>query len=166
MPGFERVGDVLHGERVSLEAVARAVGTPAYVYSAATIRERYASLSGALAGVPHRIHYSLKANSSRGLLDLLRSLGSHADVVSGGELFRARRAGFCPEEIVFGGVGKTREELRDAVRTGVLLVNVESEGELRLLDEVARGEGRVAPGAIRVNPEISVETAMVSANCW
>lgn len=159
MPGFARVDDALHCEGVPLDAIARAVGTPVYVYSAATIRDRYTRLSAALSGVPHRIHYSLKANSSRGILDLLRSLGSKADVVSGGELFRARRAGFRPEEIVFGGVGKTREELADAVREGVLLVNVESEGELRLLDDVARAAGRVAPVAIRVNPEVSVEAA-------
>lgn len=159
MPGFVRTEETLSCEGVALDAIARAVGTPVYVYSAAVIRDRYTRLTTALAGVPHRIHYSLKANSSRGLLDLLRSMGSNADVVSGGELFRARRAGFKPEEIVFGGVGKTREELSDAVREGVLLVNVESEGELRLLDEVAREAGRVAPVAIRVNPEISVETA-------
>ena len=159
MPGFARVDDVLHCEGVGLDTIARAVGSPVYVYSAATIRDRYARLTTALAGVPHRIHYSLKANSSRGLLALLRSLGSGADVVSGGELFRARRVGFGPSDIVFGGVGKTRDELRDAVAAGVLLINVESEGELRLLDEVAREAGRVAPVAIRVNPEISVETA-------
>lgn len=159
MTAFQRRDDALHCEGVPLEAIARAVGSPAYVYSAATIRDRYTRLDGALADVPHRIHYSLKANSSRGLLGLLRSLGSGADVVSGGELFRARRAGFEPDEIIFGGVGKTREELRDAVHAGVLLINVESEGELRLLDDVAREAGRVAPVAIRVNPEISVETA-------
>ena len=159
MPGFVRVDDVLHCEGVALDTIARAVGSPVYVYSAATIRDRYTRLTSALAGVPHRIHYSLKANSSRGLLGLLRSLGSGADVVSGGELFRARRAGFESGDIVFGGVGKTREELRDAVEAAVLLINVESEGELRLLDDVAREAGRVAPVAIRVNPEISVETA-------
>lgn len=159
MPGFARVEDVLHCEGIALDEIARRVGTPAYVYSTATITDRYTRLSGALGSVPHRVHYSLKANSSRGLLQLLRSLGGNADVVSGGELYRALRAGFPADEIVFGGVGKTRDELREALRAGVRLINVESEGELRLLDEVARGEGRVAPVAIRVNPEISVETA-------
>ncbi|MBA3889921.1 MAG: diaminopimelate decarboxylase [Gemmatimonadaceae bacterium] len=159
MPGFARVGDTLHCEDVALEAIADAVGTPAYVYSAGTIRDRYTRLTGALAHVPHRVHYSLKANSSRGVLDLLRSHGSGADVVSGGELFRALRAGFRPEEIIFGGVGKTRGELHDAVAAGVLLINVESEGELRLLHDVAADAGRVAPVAIRVNPEITVEAA-------
>ncbi len=158
-PGFLRVDDVLRCESVPLDAVASAIGTPAYVYSAATIRDRYTRLTTALASVPHRIHYSLKANSSRGVLDVLRGLGSGADVVSGGELFRARRAGFTPEDIIFGGVGKTREELSDAVASGVLLINVESEGEVRLLADVAHELGRVAPVAIRVNPEISVETA-------
>lgn len=158
-PGFTRVGDVLHCEGVGLDAIAAAVGTPVYIYSAATIRDRYTRLATALAGVPHRIHYSLKANSSRGILQLLQGLGSAADVVSGGELYRAQRAGFAPSEIIFGGVGKNRQELRDAVAAGVLLVNVESEAELRLLDEVARESGRIAPAAIRVNPEIMVETA-------
>ena len=158
-PGFLRVDDVLRCEGVPLDAVAATVDTPVYVYSAATIRDRYNRLTTALAGVPHRIHYSLKANSSRGVLDVLRGLGSGADVVSGGELFRARRAGFGPDDIIFGGVGKTREELQDAVAAGVLLINVESEGEVRLLAEVAQAAGRVAPVAIRVNPEISVETA-------
>ena len=158
-PAFARADGVLRCEGVPLDAIADAVGTPAYVYSAATIRDRYTRLTTALAGVRHRIHYSLKANSSRGLLLLLRDLGSKADVVSGGELFRALRAGFAADEIIFGGVGKTRAELRDAVLAGVRLVNVESEGELRLLDEVAGEAGRVAPVAIRVNPEISVETS-------
>lgn len=157
--GFARVDDALQCEGVALDGLGDAVGTPAYVYSAGTIRDRYTRLTGALAGVPHRVHYSLKANSSRGVLDLLRSLGSGADVVSGGELFRALRAGFRPEETIFGGVGKTRQELHDAVAAGVLLINVESEGELRLLDEVAAQAGRVAPVAIRVNPEITVEAA-------
>lgn len=159
VPGFARVDDALQCEGVALDALAAAVGTPAYVYSAGTIRDRYTRLTGALAGVPHRVHYSLKANSSRGVLDFLRALGSAADVVSGGELFRALRAGFRPEEIIFGGVGKSRQELHDAVAAGVLLINVESEGELRLLDEVAAEAGRIAPVAIRVNPEITVEAA-------
>lgn len=90
--GFARVDDALQCEGIALDGLGDAVGTPAYVYSAGTIRDRYTRLTGALAGVPHRVHYSLKANSSRGVLDLLRSLGSGADVVSGGELFRALRA--------------------------------------------------------------------------
>ena len=112
---------------------------------------------GRPAGVPHRIHYSLKANANRAILQLIKSLGGGADVVSGGELYRALQAGFTPGEIVFGGVGKTEGELRDAVEAGIRLVNVESESELRLLDQVAGQCGRRAAVALRVNPEITVE---------
>jgi diaminopimelate decarboxylase len=157
--GFTRRADhVLHCEAVSLERLAEEVGTPFYVYSAASIRSQYGRLDAALRDVPHRIHYSLKANSSLGILRLLRELGSAADVVSGGELYRARRAGFPSTDIIFGGVGKTEAELAQAVEAGVLLVNAESEREVRLLDAIARARGRVAPIALRVNPEITVET--------
>jgi len=155
---FARVDGRLVCEGVPLSTVARAVGTPTYVYSANTVREQYARLSAALDGVPFRIHYSLKANSNLALLRLLRSLGSAADVVSGGELFRARRAGFEPHDIIFGGVGKTEREIADGIDAGVLLLNVESEDELRMVDRLGRERGVVVPVAIRVNPEITVET--------
>ena len=157
--GFSRVAGSLHCEGVSLADIARAVGTPAYVYSAATIRNRFDALARALASVPFRIHYTLKANSTRAILQLLRELGAGADVVSGGELFRATQAGFAASEIIFGGVGKTENELREALEAGVLLVNVESEAELRLLDQIAREIGVTAPVSVRVNPEITVEAA-------
>jgi diaminopimelate decarboxylase len=128
------------------------------VYSANAIREQYARLAAALDGVPFRIHYSLKANSNLALLRLLRSLGSAADVVSGGELFRARRAGFEPQDIIFGGVGKTEREIADGIDARVLLLNIESEDELRIVDRVGRERGVIVPVAIRVNPEITVET--------
>lgn len=150
--------DALRCESVPLPEIADAVGTPAYVYSTAVMRSQYERLSAALAPVPHRIHYSLKANSSLALLRVLRALGSAADVVSGGELFRALRAGFAPGEIIFGGVGKTERELAEAVDAGVLLVNVESERELHLLDEIAAARHAIVPIALRVNPEITVET--------
>jgi len=155
---FARVDGRLVCEGVPLSTVARAVGTPTYVYSANTVREQYARLSAALDGVPFRIHYSLKANSNLALLRLLRSLGAAADVVSGGELFRARRAGFEPHDIIFGGVGKTEREIADGIDAGVLLLNVESEDELRMVDRLGRERGVVVPVAIRVNPEITVET--------
>ena len=104
---FARVDGALACEGVALATIANAVGTPTYVYSANAVRDQYARLAAALDGVPYRIHYSLKANSNLALLRLLRSLGSAADVVSGGELFRARRAGFSPRDIIFGGVWKT-----------------------------------------------------------
>ena len=155
---FARVDGRLVCEGVPLSTIARAVGTPTYVYSTNAVREQYARLSAALDGVPFRIHYSLKANSNLALLRLLRSLGAAADVVSGGELFRARRAGFEPHDIIFGGVGKTEREIADGIDAGVLLLNIESEDELRMVDRLGRGRGKVVPVAIRVNPEISVET--------
>ena len=155
---FARVDGRLVCEGMPLSTIARAVGTPTYVYSANAVREQYARLSAALDGVPFRIHYSLKANSNLALLRLLRSLGAGADVVSGGELFRARRAGFEPQDIIFGGVGKTEREIADGIDAGVLLLNIESEDELRMVDRLGRGRGVVVPVAIRVNPEITVET--------
>ncbi|MDQ6887493.1 MAG: diaminopimelate decarboxylase [Gemmatimonadota bacterium] len=158
MSGFPWVGGALHCEGVSVEAIVGAVGTPSYIYSAAEIREQYRLLDTALHSVPHRIHYSVKANSNGAVLALLRSLGAGVDVVSGGELFRVRRAGFTGDDIVFSGVGKTERELEEAVAGKVLLVNVESEGELMLLGDVARRADRRVPVAIRVNPEVTIET--------
>ena len=155
---FGRRDGVVFCEEVPAERIARDAGTPTFVYSAAVIRDRYRQLSRALAGVPHRIHYSLKANSNRAVLDLLRELGSGVDVVSGGELFRALRAGFGAHDIIFGGVGKTAKELREAVQAGVKLINVESEAELVLLDRVAGEVGTPAPVGVRINPEVTVET--------
>lgn len=156
--GFVSADGELACDGVSLESIADAVGTPAYVYSAPLIREQYGRLARALAPIPHRIHYSAKANSARGILALLRSLGAGVDIVSGGELHRALAAGFTGADIVFSGVGKTERELGEALDAGVLLVNVESEGELLLLDRVAAGRGVVAPVALRVNPEVMVDT--------
>ena len=147
----------MHCEGVSLERIAREVGTPVYVYSASTIRDRYERLERMLAPVPHRIHYTLKANSSRGILDVLRELGAGADVVSGGELKRALGAGFAPDEVIFGGVGKTERELAEALEADILLINVESEAEVRLLDRLARDRGVRARVSLRVNPEITLD---------
>jgi diaminopimelate decarboxylase len=157
--GFERVDDALFCEGVPLERIAREVGTPVYIYSTAVIRDRYQRLATMLAAVPHRIHYTLKANSNRAILRLLRGLGAGADVVSGGELQKALRAGFTPDEIIFGGVGKTEDELRDAISAGVRLINVESEAEIVRLDELARDTGKVTPIGLRVNPELDLHAA-------
>lgn len=157
--GFPRLAGTLRCEGVSLETIAESAGTPSYVYSAATIRNRYELLAETLAPVPHRVHYTLKANSCGAILRILRELGAGAEVVSGGELFRARRAGFSGSEIIFGGVGKTERELVEALDAGVLLVNVESEAELLLLDRLAAQRRVVAPVSIRVNPEITVDAA-------
>jgi diaminopimelate decarboxylase len=157
--GFTRIDGGLACEGVPLERIAREVGTPTYVYSSAMVRDRFVRLDAALADVPHRIHYTLKANSNAGLLRLLKELGAGVDVVSGGELFRALRLGFTGEDIVFGGVGKTDRELREAVQAGVKLVNAESEAEVRALDRIAGEEGLTARVGLRVNPEVTVDSS-------
>jgi diaminopimelate decarboxylase len=156
--GFSRIDGVMHCEGVSLEQIARDVGTPVYVYSAATIRDRYERLERMLVSVPHRIHYTLKANSSRAILDLVRGLGAGVDVVSGGELHRALSVGFAPSDIIFGGVGKTEREIAEALDANILLLNAESEGEVRLIDRLAGERRMVANVALRVNPEITLDT--------
>lgn len=155
---FAREGGTLSCDGVPLARIAEAVGTPAYVYSVRSVREQYARLTGALAGVPHRIHYSVKANSNLALLAILRELGAGVDIVSGGELHRARLAGFAGDDVVFSGVGKTDDELRQALHAGVRMVNVESEAELRVVSAVAERLGVDAPVALRVNPEVDVDT--------
>ncbi|MDB4880753.1 MAG: diaminopimelate decarboxylase [Gemmatimonadetes bacterium] len=157
--GFLRTGGALHCEGVAIEAIADAVGTPAYVYSSAMVRERYAHLDEALSVLPHRVHYTLKANSNAGILRILKGLGAGVDVVSGGELYRALRAGFEGRDIIFGGVGKTAGEIRSALEAGVLLVNAESEAEVRLLNDVAGSLGVTAPVGLRVNPEVTVDSS-------
>lgn len=155
---FARRDGVLHVDAVPLPAIANDVGTPCYVYSASTIRARFLRLQQAFAGVPHHIHFAMKANSAYGVLQLLQSLGAGVDIVSGGELYRARRAGFAGKDIVFSGVGKTVAEIEQALDDGVMLINVESEPELLTIEHVAASRGVVAPIAIRVNPEVTVET--------
>jgi diaminopimelate decarboxylase len=156
--GFSRVDGALWCDAVPLDHLSAAVGTPVYVYSARAIREQYQRLSASLAPVRHRLHYSVKANSSVAILQLLRDLGAGVDIVSGGELFRSLKAGFRGDDVVFSGVGKTERELHDALEASVLLINVESEPELRLLDRVAERAGKRAPVALRVNPEVTVDT--------
>ena len=145
-------------EDIELEALARAVGTPTYVYSSTHIREQFRHLARALSAARHRIHYSVKANSSLAILALLRELEAGVDIVSGGELYRALKVGYSGKDVVFSGVGKTEQELREALEARVLLFNIESEAELRQLDRIADSMGVAAPVAIRVNPEVTVET--------
>lgn len=156
--GYARRDSVLFCEGVSLEAIAREVGTPVYVYSAGAIRQRFEMLAAALRGLPVHVHYSVKANSSLAILALIRSLGAGVDIVSGGELYRALQAGFTGPDIVFSGVGKTVAELERALRANVRSINVESEGELDALHDVAENLGTVAPVVLRVNPDVAVDT--------
>jgi diaminopimelate decarboxylase len=149
---------VLHAEAVNLIALADAVGTPFYCYSSATLERHYQVFAGAFADVDALVCYSLKANSNQAVIATLSRLGAGADVVSAGELKRARAAGVAPGKIMFSGVGKTADELAFAVEQGVLCVNVESEAELDLLAAVAAGKGRCVDISIRVNPDIDPRT--------
>src|SRR3989441_2265162 len=148
----------LHCESVPLRAVADAVGTPSYIYSRAALLQSYGAYDRAFASVPHVVCYAVKANSNLGVLATLARAGAGADIVSGGELFRALRAGVPPKKIIFSGVGKTREEMRDALKADILMFNVESVSELRALDDVAREMGVRAPVALRVNPDVDPQT--------
>ena len=152
----------LHVEDVPLADIAAEVGTPAYIYSAATLRRHYKVFAGALAsaspGVNHLICYSLKANSNQAVIRVLAKRGSGADVVSVGELRRALAAGIPGQRIVFSGVGKTRAEMREALEAGIRQFNVESEPELEALAAVAADMGVRAPVAFRVNPDVDAET--------
>ena len=157
--GFSRTaGGELVCEGVSLETIADAVGTPVYVYSSRAIRDQFDALDRALSPVPHRLHYSMKANSNLAILRLLQERGAGLDIVSGGELFRAREAGFSADSVVFSGVGKSEQELREALAARILMFNVESFFELEQLNRVAGSMGMRAPVALRVNPEVRVNT--------
>jgi len=129
-----------------------------YVYGASLIRAQYHALDDALAGVAHRICYSVKANGNLAVLRVLRALGAGADIVSVGELRRALAAGFAPDAIVFSGVGKTRGEIEEAVRVGVAAINIESAGEVEVIVAAAAEVGKPARVGIRVNPDVATET--------
>jgi diaminopimelate decarboxylase len=149
---------MLHAEAVDLNAIAEAVGTPFYCYSSATIERHYQVFAGAFAGVDALVCYAMKANSNQAVVATLAKLGAGADVVSEGELLRARLAGVPADKIMFSGVGKTARELALAVEEKILCVNVESEPELELLASIAAARDRVADISIRVNPDVDPKT--------
>ena len=155
---FGRSNGTLLCEGMPVAAAAARWGTPLYLYSARAIRERFQELDRALAGVPHLIAYSVKANGNLAILRLLAEQGAGADIVSGGELHRARLAGIPGERIVFSGVGKTVTEMAAALDAGICGFNVESEGELRALSDLAAAAGTRAPVALRINPDIESPT--------
>lgn len=158
-PAFVYRDDTLCCERVPLKALAEQFGTPLYVYSQNTIRERYRAFDGAFSGLLHTICYSVKANSSLALLKLLASMGCGFDVVSGGELLRVIQAApKAAKKVVFSGVGKTAAEIDLALRSDILMFNVESEEELELLASRAHKARREARVALRVNPDVPAET--------
>ena len=158
MHHFSYVGGVLHAEGVSLARIAEAVGTPFYCYATATLERHYRVLQEAFAGLDTLICYAIKANSNQAVIATLARLGAGMDVVSEGELRRARAAGVPAAKIIFAGVGKTREEMAYALGEGILSFNVESEPELEALSEVAAGLGRTARIALRVNPDVDAKT--------
>jgi diaminopimelate decarboxylase len=158
MHHFAHRNGVLHAEAVDLNALADAVGTPFYCYSSATIERHYKVFAGAFADIDALVCYAMKANSNQAVIATLAKLGAGADVVSEGELLRARAAGIAPDKIMFSGVGKTAHELALAVEQGILCVNVESEAELELLAGIAAAKGRTADISIRVNPDIDPKT--------
>jgi diaminopimelate decarboxylase len=148
----------LHAESVPLDEIADHVGTPAYVYSSASIHDSYRAVDAALAGVPHLVAYAVKANSNLALLSRLAGWGSGADIVSGGELARALAAGFAPDKIVFSGVGKTDPEIRAALEAGIRSLHVESAPEIDAVESIAAELGVVAKIALRVNPNVDAAT--------
>jgi diaminopimelate decarboxylase len=158
-PAYQYKHGELHCERLAISALAQKFGTPLYVYSSSMIRERYRILDRAFRALPHTLCYSVKANSNLGILRFLAKLGAGFDIVSGGELERVRSASKkAVKKIVFSGVGKTAEELQLALRSGILLFNVESEGELDLLAQCAAKLRKQANVAVRVNPDVPAQT--------
>jgi diaminopimelate decarboxylase len=158
MHHFAYRNGVLHAEAVNLVTVAEAVGTPFYCYSTATLERHYKVFAGAFADVRALVCYAMKANSNQAVVKTLARLGAGADVVSGGELRRARLAGIPPGKIMFSGIGKTAQELAMAVDEGILCVNVESEPELELLSAIAASKGATANISLRVNPDVDART--------
>lgn len=158
MHDFHEVGNELHCERVPVARIAKAVGTPFYLYSHHTLTSHFQAVDTAFASIPHITAFAVKANPNLAILRLFAKLGGGADIVSGGELFRALKAGVPRGKIVFAGVGKTREEIAEALRAKILLFNVESDQELRAIDEVARRLKTRARISLRVNPHIDPKT--------
>ena len=158
MNHFEYRAGEMFAEGVPLKRIGREVGTPVYVYSLATLKRHFQVFDQAFAKVPHIVCFSVKANSNLALLRAFAKQGSGFDIVSGGELFRALKAGGDPKKIVFSGVGKKKHEIEYALNTGILMFNVESDEELTALNEIAAGIGKKAPISLRVNPDVDPQT--------
>ncbi|TXH05514.1 MAG: diaminopimelate decarboxylase [Nevskiaceae bacterium] len=158
MDHFEFRDGELYAEDVRAADLAMRFGTPCYVYSRATLERHYRAFDEALAAIPHQVCYAVKANSNLAVLNVLARLGSGFDIVSGGELFRVLRAGGDPAKVVFSGVGKTDQEMQDALAANIHCFNVESESELLRLNAVAVSLGQRARIALRVNPDVDAKT--------
>jgi diaminopimelate decarboxylase len=155
---FQHKDGVLHCEECSVEEIARAVGTPFYLYSYRTLVRHFQTFDSAFKARPHLLCYSAKANSNVAVLRTFINLGGGVDVVSGGELFRALHAGADPATIVYSGVGKREDEIRYALQEGILMLNVESHQELHVINGIASTMGIRAPISLRVNPDIDPQT--------
>jgi diaminopimelate decarboxylase len=148
----------LYCENVPIKEIVRAVGTPLYIYSYKTFERHFRVFDKAFRKIPHIVCYSCKANANGSLLRTIKKLGGGADIVSGGELYKALRAGIPHNKIVFSGVGKTEEELQAAIKADILMINIESEGELAMLKKLSKKMKKKVPVSIRVNPEIDPKT--------
>ena len=158
MHHFQYRDGALFAEDVDITALADQVGTPFYVYSAATLRRHVRVMREAFEGIPTLVAYAMKANSNQAVLKVIAGEGAGADVVSGGELERAVAAGISPQKIVFSGVGKTVREMRRGLELGIKCFNLESEPELERLSEIAAAMGKVAPVSVRINPDVDAGT--------
>ena len=158
MDWFNYKDGELYAEDIRLLELAEQYGTPLYVYSKATLVRHIGIIDGAFAGIDHLTCYSVKANSNSFILTIFAEHGLGADIVSGGELYCALRAGMPPERIVYSGVGKTESEIRYALESGILMLNVESESELHTINRIAGEINKVAPIAFRINPDIDPKT--------
>ena len=158
MHDFHYQDNELFCEEVPIQRIVRDVGTPCYIYSYRTLVRHFRAYDQAFGTIPHLIAYAMKANSNLAILRVMAMEGSGADIVSGGELYRALKAGVPADKIVFAGVGKSRQEFQEALKADILMFNVESSGELRLINEVAGEMGLRARVALRVNPDIDPQT--------
>jgi diaminopimelate decarboxylase len=158
MHHFHYQGDELYCENVPLREIASKVGTPTYLYSSATLKQHFTVFDGAFQGIPHLTCYSVKANANLAILGLFSALGGGADIVSGGELFKARQAGIPADRIVYSGVGKTTAEIDYALRENILMFNIESTQELEAINARAANIGATARIALRVNPDVDPKT--------
>ncbi len=158
MHDFDYRNGELYCEQVPVSRIAKELGTPCYIYSYSTLVRHFRVYDSAFKNIPHVIAFAMKANSNLAILRLMAKEGSGVDIVSGGELFRALKAGVPPAKIVFAGVGKNPEEIRDALKADILMFNVESSAELHAINDVAAALGRKARVALRINPDIDPKT--------
>ncbi|MBH0188438.1 MAG: diaminopimelate decarboxylase, partial [Nitrospira sp.] len=158
MNNFEYRHGELYCEHVPVSRIAKELGTPCYVYSHATLVRHFKAYDSAFKNIPHIVAFAMKANSNLAILRLMAKEGSGADIVSGGELFRALKAGIPASKIIFAGVGKSAEEIRDALKADILMFNIESSAEIHAINDVAASVGKKARIALRINPDVDPKT--------